>query len=224
LEQTIVGKAYPLAMAVDADGVVTVRADDPAAAGTSVSSDVLVQKALAGEATVSVVAEEGVLVPELWLKAAAPVTVAGRTVGAVLLGRVADTAYVDGVKTTTGLDAALYAGNVLAATTYTTGEANRRWLGTTLTDQRVLDQVLNRGEAWVGGMTMMNVPFAGAFEPLKNAADVPVGMVWVGVPQVRFMETAAEAVTATFTWASILMVLSVIPAFFVARYIVYQVK
>lgn len=214
---------HSLLMITDEYGAIVARADNPDVVGQSVSDDAVVARALEGERFAGVEIQEGGLVPEVWLKAAVPVTQGGSQQGTVVIGQVVDTAFVDGIKASTGLDASLYAGDVLAASTYVLSEG-QRWVGTRLTDETVHSSVLEEGETYVGGVEILNIPYVAAYAPLENGAGIPVGMMFVGAPQVEVIKTATESVVLTFRIAALLMVLSTVPAFLVARYITYQVR
>lgn len=208
----------------DADGQVLARGENPELTGTSLSDDPLVKRARAGEAVSGVVVTEGATAPALSAAAAVPIKDGERVIGTVLVGTRLDTAYVDGLKAATGLDAAFYAGEVLSASTITGYNSSMRWIGTKNTNQAVTDQVLQRGEAASGTVTLLSTPYLAAYIPLTAVGGETVGMLLVGTPQITLLATAARSLQFTFGTSVILMLFSFIPSWWFARRLARQVQ
>ena len=206
------------------DGQVLARGEDTERIGDSLSEDPTVKRALNEEATSSVVVQDGPLSPRVTIQSATPIKHAGRTIGTVLTGTVVDNAFVDGLKRTTGLEAAIYGGNVLSATTLVAADNRSRWVGVTEEDPTVVAQVLEQGNNYSGAVELFNTPYFAAYLPLKDVTGQTVGMLFVGRPQLTVLKTANRSVELTFFVAALLMVLSIIPSYLIARYISYQVR
>jgi len=60
--------------------------------------------------------------------------------------------------------------------------------------------------------------------PLKDVDNNPVGMLFVGKPQVGVLQAAGRSIEMTFLVAVILLVLSIIPAYFISKYLTNQIR
>ena len=201
---------------------VLVRAEDKERSGDSLSDNLAVMNALLERPLVTVVKREGVLTPQVFIEAAVPVKGSG-VLGAALTGFIVDDAFVDRVKEITGLDVTVFGGNERSATTFLAPDGKSRELGTLEPDPRINRTVLIRGEIYVGGATVLNQPYFTAYLPLKDVSDEVVGMLFVGAPQTTVLETAQETFQLTFLLSSLLMVFSLIPSYFISRYIHSQI-
>src|SRR4029077_17762803 len=104
---------------IDDVGRVLARGEDRERRGDSLSSDALVQRVILGQDATSLVVKEGVLAPQIFIRAATPIKKGGQIIGGVITGVPIDTAFVDAIKRSTGLEASIYADNILSATTFT---------------------------------------------------------------------------------------------------------
>jgi len=205
-------------------GKVVMRAQDKERIGDSLLEDPVVKSALEGNSLSTVVSKEGVIAPEIQVRAAVPIinreaTESAEIIGTVVTGFAVDSAFVDGVKTVTGLDAAVFGGNTRAATTFVAPDGKSRFVGTKETNEEVLSKVLEKGEIFIGPTQILNQPFYTAYSPLKTLEDEIIGMLFVGKLQITLLETAQKSIELTFLGSVILMILSVPPAYFVSRYI-----
>jgi hypothetical protein len=203
---------------------VLLRAEHPDRWGDSISSDPLVRKALIGETSSSLVSAEGVLAPVMSIKSAVAVRSGNTIIGTVSTAITADSAFVDGIKHSTGLDSALYSGNTLSATTLTSPDGKTRQIGIKQNDSTVKEEVLVKGQTFKGPLTLLNRPFLAVYVPLKDVNNNVVGMLFIGQPQSTVLQAAAHSIQLTFIAAVILMVLAIIPAYLMARYITKQLE
>ncbi len=207
----------------DASAAVLLRGEDPERWGDSRSSDTLIRRALVGEASTSVVVRDGVVAPSVTIVAAAPARdAAGNIVGVVLAGRAISDAFVDGIKHSTGLDSAVYGANVRAATTFVTASGTDRAIGVKETHPGVNQRVLKQGREFSGERSIQNRPYLVAYAPLKDANNVPVGMLSVARPLDALFATANRSVEITFLLVIGLLIVSVFPVYYIARYISRQ--
>jgi hypothetical protein len=210
---------------LDGSAVVLLRGEDPDRWGDSRSSDTLVRRSLIGEADTSVVSRDGVVAPTVTIVAATPVRdAAGNIVGVVVAGRAISSGFVDGVRASTGLDSAIYGGNVRAATTLVTGGGADRAIGIKETSKDVQAKVLKQGKTFNGILALQNRPYLVAYAPLKDVNNVPVGMVLVARPVDALYATANQSIELTFLLVVILLILSVVPVYYISRYLSRQLN
>jgi methyl-accepting chemotaxis protein len=182
----------------------------------------VVLNALLERPAVSVVKREGVLAPQIFIEAAVPIE-GSDVLGAALTGFIVDDAFVDRVKEITGLDVSVFGGNERSATTFLAADGKSRELGTLEADPKINRTVLVRGEIYVGESTISNQLYFTSYLPLENVHEEVVGMLFVGTPQTTILDTAQRTFQLTFMLSSALMALSLIPSYFISRYIHSQI-
>lgn len=209
----------------DASAAVLLRGEDPDRFGDSRSSDPLVRRSLVGTASSSVVTRAGVVAPTVSLVAAHPIrNSTGTIIGTVTAGRTISNAFVDGIRGSTGLDSAVYGGNLRAATTLTTAGGTDRAIGTKETSTAVTGQVLDQGKSYSGTVSLQNRPYLAAFTPLKDINNTTVGMVMVARPSDELYTTANRSIQLTFLFVVGLIVLSIYPVYLISRFLSRQLK
>ncbi len=103
----------------------------------------------------------------------------GTIIGAVSAGRsLADPAFVDKMKTMTGNDFTVFAGDERVNTTIMQDE--QRILGTKL-DAGIADIVIHQKTRYTGEADILGTPYAMAYEPVLNADEEVVGVFFGGV-------------------------------------------
>ena len=206
-----------------AKGEVVVRAEDTERTNDNVSSDPIVAAALAGQEAETIEYAPGITVPVITVKAAMPIRgvnkLAGKTVGVVMTGFAVDSTFVDGVKSVTGLDAAVFGRDKRVATTFLAPDGKSRYVGTIETNADVIDRVLGKGEVYIGAATVLNQPFYTAYAPLTAYDGTIAGMLFVGKLQTTLTEAAKRSIDLTFLGSAVLIMLSVVPAYFFARFL-----
>lgn len=206
-----------------AGGQVLLRAEDPTRYGDSLSSDTLVRRALIGESSSSIGTQSGVLAPQVYVKSTTPIRDASNTiVGTVTVRLGADNAFVDGIKHSTGLDSAVFAGNVRSATTFVAPDGVSRLVGVKDTNASVQNTVLKKGKSFNGSVSILNRQYLAVYAPLKDIDNTTVGMLFIGVPQASILQDAGHSVELTFVVTAILLLLSIVPAFLISKYISNQ--
>jgi Double sensory domain of two-component sensor kinase len=207
----------------DGSGQVLLRAEDPERWGDSVSSDSLIRRAVVGDTASSVSTKQSALAPIVYINTTHPIkTTDGTIVGTVTVSLLTDSSFVDGIKNSTGLDSSIYAGNVLSATTFVGADGKSRQVGIVQSNKIVKTGVLMQGKTYKGQLNILNRSYLAVYAPLKDADNEIVGMIFVGKPQSTILEAAGRSIQLTFIIASLLLVLSVIPAYLVSRYISKQ--
>lgn len=206
-------------------GQVLLRAEDPDRWGDSLSSDTLIRRALVGTEGSTIDAKEGVLAPVMLIKTAVPVRdSAGNIAGAAVTGLAIDNTFVDGIKNSTGLDSAIYADNVRAATTFLAPDGKSRWVGTKEEAGAVKNTVLTGGKVYKGSLSVLNRQFLAVYMPLRDGDNAIVGMLFIGQPQSVVLQNAGRSIELTFVVAAILLLLAIIPAYFFSRQLSSQLE
>jgi len=205
-------------------GAILMKAEEPERVGGSLSNDILISEALSENEITSIVTKEGVIAPIVAVRAATPIISENEVIGAVMVGVDIDNAFVDGVKKATGLDASIYADNIRSATTFIAPDGKSRWIGIKEETEKVKSAVLVNGEIYTGSVQLLNVPYFAAYAPVKNIDNNPVGMLFVGRPEVSILQTASSSIELTFITTAVLLILSIFPSYFVSKYIVSQIS
>ncbi len=220
----LLNKKKNMLVIVSETGQVLARGEDPERIGDSISDDPLIKRSLLGETASSVVTKDGVLGPEISIRSATPIKSGEKIIGAVMVGSTIDNAFVDGIKEATGLEAAVYGDNILSATTLLAADGKSRYIGIREEGERVKGEVLRKGNPYTGAVNILNTPYFAAYLPLKDIDNNPIGMLFVGKPQVGVLQAAEKSIELTFLVAVILLILSIIPAYFISKYLVNQIK
>ncbi len=217
-------KKQSLLTIVSDSGQVLARGEDQEKIGDSLSDDPLMKRALLGESLSSVSSRAGVISPEVSVRSATPVKDGDKIIGAVMMGSLIDNAFVDGVKTATGLETTIYGNNQISATTLVSADGKTRLLGIKESNPNIDSQVLQNGASFTGALDILNTPFFVAVLPLKDIDNSPVGMLFVGKPQIGVLQTASRSIEYTFIIALVLMCLSVLPSFYLSKYLSSQLS
>lgn len=199
----------------DQNGVVTYRAEDPERKGDSISGDNLVKKILEGSESSTIVVREGVIAPTVMIVSGAPVMVDGKVSGGVIVGELIDNLYLEGFSKLTGLKSAVYGNNILSA---------GGTIGVVETNKLIKELVLNKGETVSLENRWLNHAFLSVYSPLKDIDGNPVGMYFVGRPQIEVLNLASRTLESVFLGTILLLLLSMIPAKLIAGSITKQIK
>lgn len=206
-------------------GQVLARGEDRDRTGDSISDDPLIKRTVVGESPSSVVLRDGIVSPELSVRSAVPVKNGeGQIIGAVMTGTAIDNAFVDGIKKGTGLDSSLYGGNQLSATTLTTADGVTHPIGVAEEHAIIKKTVLEQGEPYSGQVSFLNQLYFGSYLPIKDIDGIPVGMFFVGRPQSSVLAIAGKSIQLTFIATTILLILSVVPAYLIAKNVSEQLE
>jgi hypothetical protein len=222
-QDILIAKKESSLVIVGDSGQVLARGEDRDRSGDSLSDDPLIKRALRGESTSSVVTRDGVLASEVSVRAATPIKQNGVLVGVVMTGALIDSAFVDGLKKATGLETAIYGDNQISTSTLLGPDGKSRLIGLKEEHAAIKSTVLTRGESYTGSVNLLQRPYFGAYMPLKDVDNNPVGMLFVGKPQITVLQTAGKSIELTFLVTVLLLVTSVVPAYFVSKYIANQI-
>lgn len=205
-------------------GKVVMRAQDKDKIGDSLAGNQAVRSALKGIASATVTSREGIIAPEIEVRAAAPIIRVNSegddiVAGVVVTGFSVDNIFVDGIKDVTGLDVTVFGDDTRVATTFVAPDGKSRFLGTKESNVNILETVLDNEEVYIGPARVLNQPYYTAYSPLKTKDGEVIGMLFVGRTQASLFEAADRSVSLTFIGTIVLMILSIPPNFFIAKYI-----
>lgn len=222
-EQLLLSKKYTSLIVTDDKGQIVARGEDKENSAGFLASDPLIKRVLTGQALSAFSTTEGVIAPEILLRAAAPIKVNDQLIGAVMIGNAIDNVFVDGMKKATGLEASLYGDNTLSATTLLSSDNKTRLSGVKENNAEIGRTVLDEGKTYSGEVTIGNTQYFAANAPLMDADNNPVGMLFVGREQLGVLQTASRSIELTFIATAIMLVLSFVPSYFISRSIARQI-
>lgn len=208
----------------DLEGRIIVDAADSKKKGQLITKDPTFAKTLEAEAVSTIIAREGLIAPQVLIQSSVPVKIEDEVTAVILTGSLIDNAFVDGIKASTDLETTVFANDVRAATTFLSADAKSRRIGSRETNKKVLDMVSTQGENFVGPITILNQPFYAAYTPLKDSSGKVIGMFSVGMPQIVILESAEEAIQKTYVATALVMIFSLLPAYWLAKTITYQLS
>ncbi len=169
------------------DGTVIARVHNPGSFGDNVAGDEGIRDALNGRTFEMMMSGEST---KLGYYCGTPLMIDGEVVGALRTAlSFENTALVDWVKTLFGNEATIFAGKTRINTTLKEGD--KRLVGTDASNA-VADQVLNRGENYVGKTQLFGLPYYAMYMPLKTAGQKVVGMLFTGMSLVEMQRTIRE--------------------------------
>lgn len=203
----------------DADGKVLMRAEDRENIGDSIATEPVIASALTGQQLSNLQEETHPLTPQVAITSAVPIYQNNAIIGTVSVGFIIDTAFVDGVKAVTGLDATVFAGTTRAATTLVGPDGVSRYVGTMESNAAVQSLVLEKNQDYVGATEILNEPYYSAYTPLLNSKTKPIGMLFIGRPQIELLSTMQASINSTFLGSIVLLGVSILPAYLFSRYL-----
>jgi hypothetical protein len=208
-----------------AEAKVLLRAEDPERFGDSLSADAFIRKAAAGSTVSGSTRKDEAILPSIYTRSATPVSDdSGKIIGTVMVGIALDDSFVQGVKNSTRLESAIYAGDRRVATTLGTVAEYEQTIGSRESSRLVRQQVLQKGGIFLGEVKIGGLDYLAAYRPLKDINNNVVGMLFVGRPAVSILQTASRSMQLTFLLAIVLIVASIAPAYFVTRSISRQIS
>lgn len=199
----------------DKNGVITFQMEDIDKKGTSITSDNLVKEVLAGKTISDIYVKDDVYASIIMARSGAPIYKDGDLIGGVIIADILDSAWVSGFKKVTGLTVSLYGGNKQSA-----GED----VGIIETSKEVIEKVLTKGEEFGGETKYKNSTNLSSFTPIKDINNNPVGMYYIGRPVIEVLNLMVDSLEIIFTFALVLLIVSLVPAKLIARSISRQIK
>lgn len=183
-----------------------------------------VKSALSGNRLSTLVSKQTSIFPQIEIQAATPIISDKKVTGAVLVGYNIDDAFVDGIKQATGLDVSILADTRRSATTFFAPDGKTRYTGTIESNKKIKEAVLIKGESYQGQISVINKSYYGVYSPIKTYGDKIIGMVFVGKSQNNLIETAKRSFDITFAASMILMVIALIPSYYISKYLIENIE
>jgi hypothetical protein len=197
------------------------KAEDSDQYGESLSEDITLKKVLKGEEINTLITKPGVLTSQIYIQTVTPVKKEDKIIGAIMMSQSIDNAFLDGIKTATGFESALFADNQLTATTIIS-EHEDNSLGIKQNEEKVKQKVLEMGNKYTGKTQIKSVSYLGTYIPLKDYTNSSIGMIFIGKPQTILIQSIGQSIQLTFLVAIALIIATIIPAYFISRSITSQ--
>lgn len=223
-EDYLVEKNLTTLIITDKSGVVIARGEEKEKNGESLSENKLIKRALLGEEISSSVLREKITYPEVIIETAIPIVSDDEIIGSILSGISIDTAFVDGIKKSTGLEASVYAGNSLSATTLVSPDSGNRLTGIKEEKADIMDKVIDKGENYSSSVSIANVSYIASYIPIKDSDQAVIGMLFVGRSELSVLEIASKSIKTTYMITVLLMIFGVIPSYYISKYLSSQIK
>ena len=190
--------------------------------GDDVTNQGTVVRALGGTAHMDIV--DGTVVP-FTLRASVPVRAAdGGIIGSISLGQaLAQTAYVDMLKTLTGLEVTLFKHDTRAQTTLK-GKDGSRAIGTRITNQAILDTVFRDKKTFFTLNELFGEQYASCYWPMRTSDGTVVGMWFIGAPVSKIFALRDDAVFHTVLATCLVLALQMALSVFIGIRIGRPVK
>lgn len=209
---------------LNSDGVVLARGENPERVGESLSDSSIYKNAIEKVRFTTVDVAEGAVAPVVSVRAVETIVIDDKRSAIIIVGFTIDNAYMDGIAEATGLEFAVYGNNILAASTIPAPDGNGRWIGVKEVDPIVLEKVISNGKTVTVLKRVSNTPYLASFAPLWGLNGEVVGMVFVGKPESSIISLAAQSLRLTFLVTGILIILSLFPAYALARHFAFELR
>jgi len=164
----------------------------------------------------------------MMLEAAAPILdtenkLLGVIYGGVLLNRnyeivdkVKQTVYEDVIYKGQDIGTATIFQDDVRISTNVRNEDGSRAIGTRVTEE-VYDQVVNEGKPWIGRAYVVNNWYITAYEPIYDAYNKIVGILYVGVLEQKYLDIRSETILTFLAITLAGSLVSLIASYFIAR-------
>ena len=84
--------------------------------------------------------------------------------------------------------------------------------------------MLVKQEEFTGAVNLLNRPYFGSYLPIRDIDNNSLGMIFVGRDQAAILATVGRAMESTFLITIVLLVISLIPSYYIAGYITSQIR
>jgi methyl-accepting chemotaxis protein len=125
-------------------------------------------------------------------------------------------AAVDKIKTLVGGTATIFMNDTRISTNVMKADGTRA-IGTQLAKGPAYESVFDRKTAFRGEVAILGEPYMTVYDPIFDASRNVIGILYVGIKKVDFLETAQETLW-TIVYATIaVMLVSIVLSYFIAR-------
>lgn len=199
---------------LDKNGEVVLRAHALSQREDNLSGEAAVKAALSGKDFVTI---EQSPAEKFSIRAASPLRLKNKVVGAVVAGFLLDNALVDNIKRVTGLEMSILEGNMVVSTTLLGPDGRTRGTDIKITDREVISNVLEKGEALTLRTKILSRPALASYLPLKDANGKIVGMISSLKPQQEILALANATNRLTLVTVVILMLILSAPIYLLTK-------
>ena len=188
--------------------------------GDSVSNQVNVKKALAGESIGGI--EEGTVV-KFSLRAGAPVKLDGRIIGTITTGQdlSSTNAFVDGIKKRFQVECTIFKDEQRVSTTLE--KDGKRLVGTKMDNPQVIETVIRKGQKFLNRNTIMGKNYNTAYWPIIGSDGKISGMLFIGNERAVIDGASRTVISAVLISVLIAGVLMLVAGYLLSRSIVRPV-
>ena len=123
---------------------------------------------------------------------------------------------VDKIKRITGGTATLFLGDRRIATNVTKPDGSRA-VGTTLAQGPAYESVLRQGVSFRGMVDILGDSYYAAYDPIKDAAGKPVGILYVGIKKAEVFKTFDDSMRFATMLVVLCAVVLAVPGYLVSR-------
>ncbi|MDX1607819.1 MAG: cache domain-containing protein [Candidatus Spechtbacterales bacterium] len=145
-------------------------------------------------------------------------------VGVVLAGFQLDNAFVDSMKELTGLGMSVFLGNRRVATTNFKPDGRSRSTGIQITDNRIIDTVIEQGNSITLSTEITSQPFLASYLPLYNIEGDIVGMLSAERSQQEIVDLTNSTNKLTLVSVMALMLILITPIYLATKRLAGEVK
>jgi len=151
------------------------------------------------------------------MRAAAPITLGGRIIGAISVGNsyIQEHTLVDRIKKVLGAECTIFDGNTRVSTSLKNAGGERN-VGTTLDNDTIVRTVLKEGRTYTGENVIQGKNYVTGYSPLKDAEGNLNGMLFLGVNT----DQVSALIMKQITLASVSGILVVIVVSLISRRII----
>lgn len=188
-------------------------------AGESLVNDPTIAQALQGKVVSSLVIEHLLDTDQIVARSSYPIVKDAKVYGVAVTDFPIDQAFVDNVKELTKLDVTINIGDVHNATTFVDYN-QRRISGTKITNQDVL-KLITEGQksawAWAGTERVGSLAYSTVYRSLADSDNINIASLMVGQSQKEAIDEISSSIRLTFISISVLILISLLPLYFVAK-------
>ena len=217
----MVKKSMDFLTVADEGGEVILRAHALTAKGDNIGEEKAGQEAMAGKPYATI---EPTLAEKFSIRGAATIyDEKNNIIGVIITGFIIDNAFVDQLKRTTDLEVTIYKEDAVQATTIFDPIGKTRNVGAKQTDLEVIKNVLEEGRGTTLRTMIFSRPYLAAYLPLKDTEGKVIGMIQASRPQTELAESAVIANRLTLSITIIIVIMMLMPAYWLAKKLTEQV-
>ncbi len=213
-ESIATSKGVSSVMFLDKDQKVLVRAENPNQFGDSPLSNSFTARLKSGKSVVSPVLDQISDTSVISIQSAEPIQTTSGIVGFLVIKFPLDFIYLDSVSQTTGLNLTLFTSGKSVATTILSPDSKIP----------IINQDLPKAPIpWSGEYEFGERYYLTHIEELVDLDNNPLAHLATSIPNSSILETASRSLQTSYLACIILLVVSIVPSFLIARHITKQI-